>query len=146
MIDTTRRFVAKRAISPVSGAADNTASVSQIIDRAGFDSLTFLILLGAIADADATFTTLVEHGDAANLSDAAAVADEALISQGSAAPEVDASFQFDDDNEVRKIGYRGTKRYVRLTITPANNTGAWLHGAVAVLGHAAYGQPTQAAS
>jgi hypothetical protein len=143
MIDTTRRFVLKRAISPVSGAADNTASVSQIIDKAGFDSLVFAILLGAIADADATFTPLVEHGDAANLSDAVAVPDEALIGQGSGAPEVDAAFIFSSDDQVRKIGYRGSKRYVRITITPAANTGAWLHGVVAVLGHAYYGQPTQ---
>jgi hypothetical protein len=109
MIDTTRRFVLKRAISPVSGAADNTASVSQIIDKAGFDSLVFATLLG----------------------------------QGSGAPEVDAAFIFSSDDQVRKIGYRGSKRYVRITITPAANTGAWLHGVVAVLGHAYYGQPTQ---
>ena len=35
--------------------------------------------------------------------------------------EVLASFQFDDDNETRKIGYVGTQRYLRATITPANN-------------------------
>ena len=40
--------------------------------------LKFLILTGALADADATFTTLVEHGDAADLSDAAAVPDTQL--------------------------------------------------------------------
>ncbi len=118
-----------RAISPVS-VADNTAQVSQIIDRRGYDSLTFLILTGSLADADATFTVLVEHGDAANLSDAAAVPDEDLLGL-----ETTASFQFDDDNETRKIGYLGIRRYVRLTITPANNASAGLLAAVALLGH-----------
>lgn len=120
-----------RAISPVS-VADNTAQVSQIIDRRGFDSLTFVIATGSIADADATFTVLVEHGDNSGLSDAAAVPDAELIGT-----EVLAGFQFDDDSETRKVGYKGSKRYVRLTITPANNASAALLCAVAVLGHPA---------
>jgi hypothetical protein len=143
MPDTTRRSILKRAISPVSGAGDNTAQVSQTIDRAGFDSLEFDIATGVIADADATFTVLVEHGDAANLSDAAAVPDEQLISQGATTPEADAGFIFSSDDQVRKIGYRGVKRYVRLSITPANNTGAWLICAIARLGHPYSGMPTQ---
>lgn len=118
-----------RAISPVS-VSDNTAQVSQIIDMQGYSSLTFVILTGSLADTDATFTTLVEHGDASNLSDAAAVPDAQLVGL-----ETAASFQFDDDNETRKIGYIGVKRYVRLTITPANNASAALLAAVAVLGH-----------
>ena len=118
-----------RALSPVS-VADNTAQVSQVIDLQGYSSLEFVILGGSLADADATFVVLVEHGDAANLSDAAAVPDEQLLGS-----ELQAGFQFDDDNETRKIGYIGYKRYVRLTITPANNTGAALLAVVAILGN-----------
>lgn len=121
----------KRVISPVS-VADTTAQVGQIIDAKGYDSVTYVINLGSIADADATFTVLLEHGDAANLSDAAAVPDDQLIGT-----EALAGFQFDDDNKVRKLGYAGGKRYTRLTITPVNNASAALLGAVAVLGHPA---------
>ena len=35
-----------------------------------------------------------------------------------------ASSQFDDDNEVRRLGYIGKKRYTRFTITPAANASA----------------------
>src|SRR3546814_753168 len=130
MRDMTTGVQVKRAISPVS-VADNTAAVSQIIDRQGYQALTFLIATGSLADADATFAVLVEHGDADDLADAAAVADDMLLSQlAGTAPEMAASFQFDDDNEVRKIGYVGDKRYVRLTITPANNASAGLLAAV----------------
>lgn len=129
MKDLMNNIHVTRAISPVS-VADNTAQVSQIIDRRGYESLTFLIATGSIADVDATFVVLVEAGDAANLSDAAAVPDTELIGT-----EVLAGFQFDDDNETRKIGYLGIKRYVRLTITPANNASAAVLSAVAVLGH-----------
>lgn len=149
MRDNISSIQLKRAIAPVVGAADNVASVSQIIDRQGFDSLAFLIALGAIADVDATFTVLVEHGDNAALSDAAAVPDAELVSQSSnpaTAPEVAAGFRFDSDNEVRKIGYLGSRRYVRLTLTPANNTGTWAHSAVAIMGNPEHAPVIQAAS
>lgn len=118
----------KRAISPVS-VADTTALVSEIIDRQGYGAVEFVIATGSIADADATFTVLVEDGDNSSLTDNAAVADAQLLGT-----EALAAFQYDDDNEVRKIGYIGDKRYVRLTITPVGNASAALISAVAVLG------------
>jgi hypothetical protein len=127
-LDLFSKLSVQRAVSPVSDG-DNTALVSQIIDRVGFAGLLFAIALGSIADADATFDVLVEHGDQANLSDALAVPAAEL--QGS-----DADFQFDDDNETRKIGYVGNQRYVRLTITPTGNAGAALISAIAILGGA----------
>lgn len=118
-----------RAISP-QAVADNTALVGQAIDRQGYDSLTFVIATGALADADAAFAVALEHGDQANLSDASTVAAADLI--GTAA---DAAFAFADDDETRKIGYQGAKRYVRVRITPSNNSGAANVCAVAVLSH-----------
>lgn len=98
-------------------ATDNTAIVSGIVDTQGFDALEFLIATGTIADVDATATVLVEHGDAANLSDAAAVADIDLLGT-----EAEAGFTFALDLGCRKIGYKGSKRYVRCTVTPLNNS------------------------
>lgn len=116
---------------PVAAVTDNTPFVSQIIDMQGYESAEFIILTGSLADADATFTTLLEHGDAANLSDAATPAAAQLL--GTAAL---ASFTFADDNKCFKIGYAGPKRYLRVTITPAANTGnAFIAGAW-ILGHA----------
>lgn len=119
----------RRALSPVV-ITDNTAQVCEIIDRSGFRSLEFAILTGTLADADATFTVLVEHGDAANLSDAAAVPDGSLLGL-----ESEASFTFAADNVTKKIGYRGTKRYIRLTLTPAANTGNAPLCVIAVMGN-----------
>lgn len=137
MRDLANHLEVRRAISPVAATTDNTAYVSQIIDIAGFDQLVFAILLGALADADATFAVLVEHGDAANLSDAAPAPDTSLTGT-----EAAAGFTFADDNKVRKIGYVGSKRYVRLTVTPANNTGNVFLAAVAILSSARYGMLT----
>jgi hypothetical protein len=133
MRDLANTIAVRRAISPVAATTDNTPYVSQVIDTSGFEGFMFAINAGSLADADATFTTLIEHGDAANLSDAAAVADAQLTGT-----EAGASLTFADDNAVKKIGYVGSKRYVRLTVTPANNTGNVFLSAVAILGHSRF--------
>lgn len=137
MRDSANNVQIKRVLSPVS-VSDNTAQVGQIIDRQGYDSLTYVISTGSIADADATFTVLLEESDNSDLSSGNAVDDTDMVSQASGtAPETAAAFQFDDDNEVRKLGYIGSKRYTRLTITPAGNASAAVLTAVALLSHPA---------
>lgn len=119
-----------QAIAPVAARTDNTAVVSSIIDLQGYDAAMFAISIGTNTDVNATFAVLVEEGDASNLSGGNAVADADLIGT-----EVLAGFQFDDDTETRKIGYRGSKRYIRLTITPTgNDSGNIFLAAVAILG------------
>ena len=118
-----------RAIAPAV-VIDNTAQVSAIIDRRGFDSVTFLIVTGTVADADITVTALLEESDDSGFSTSNAVADEDLLGT-----EALAGFTFADDNETRKLGYVGIKRYLRLTLTPANNTGNLPVAAIALLGH-----------
>lgn len=135
----------KRVLSPAASAADNTAQVGQIIDHQGYDAATYLILTGSLPDADATFVVLLEEGDVSSLSDAAAVADADMVSQvNGTAPETAAAFTFADDNEVRKLGYVGVKRYTRLTITPAANASVSLLAACCVLERAAHEPITQA--
>lgn len=132
MKDLTNAITPKRVLSPVSASAD-TALVGEIIDKKGFESVTYIIATGSLGDADVTFTVLLEESDAANMAGAAAVADADLLGT-----EALAGFQFDDDNECRKLGYIGSKRYTRLTITPSGNSGtpsAALLAAVAILGH-----------
>ncbi len=130
MKDLHNSIDVRRAISPVD-LANDTPAVSQIIDMQGYESLEFLLATGSLADAGATFTVLVEDGDDSGLSDNAAVADAQLLGT-----ETLASFDQSHDNGVRKIGYIGTKRYVRLTVTPSGNAAAALFSAVAILGHA----------
>lgn len=109
--------------------ADNTPLVTPIIDTRDYDAVMWGLVLGTLADADATFAVTMEEGDASDLSDAAAVADTDMINT-----EAEASFQFDDDSETRKLGYIGIKRYVQLTVTPTGNASA-APVAVFALGH-----------
>jgi hypothetical protein len=120
MFDFASDLGLKTGLAPVS-VSDNTAQVSSIMDLQNKRAVDYLILTGSIADADATFTVLVEESNASDMSGAVAVDDANLIFLENA-----AGFKFDDDSEVRKIGYRGSKRYIRVTITPANNASAAL--------------------
>ncbi len=130
MKDLHNQIKVSRALSPVS-TSDDTPLVTQIIDTKGYESLEFLIALGSLADSNATFTVLMEDGDDSGLSDHASVADENLLGTEALASFLAAS----DDDSTKKIGYRGNKRYVRMTITPSGNGSAAVLSVVAVQGH-----------
>lgn len=131
MRDLMNNLAFKRALSPVASAGDNTAWTTEILDTRGYDSVMLAILTGALPDADATFTVVLNESVNSNMSSSNAVADADLNGT-----EALAGFIFSDDNKVFKLGYTGTKRYLQAVITPANNTGASLYAAVWVLGKA----------
>jgi len=118
-----------RVLSPSTGVADNTAQVGQIIDRQGYNSLTYAIVTGTLADVDATFAVTIDESDASNMSGSNAVAAADLI--GTTAL---ASFVFSDDDKCFKLGYKGNKRYTRITITPSANASAAPLACIAILG------------
>lgn len=121
--DLMNRLAPARAIAPVS-VADNTAQVSTVYDSRGMMGIALILAIGAVVDVDATFTVLMEESDASG-SGFTAVADADLIGT-----EALAGFAFDDDNELRKIGYKGAKRYLRATVTPVANASAALIAAI----------------
>ena len=88
----------------------DTTTNGEIIDTQGFDSALFSIQAGTITTG--TITPVLEHGDAANLSDAADVPDSQLKPT-----EADAVFAATDDDEVKRLAYVGNKRYTRLKLT-----------------------------
>ena len=78
--DLMNNIAPKRVISPVS-VSDTTAQVGQVIDGQGYGSVTYVIATGSIADAEATFTVLLEESDASGSGFAAVLrrADASLI-------------------------------------------------------------------
>ena len=116
MLDLHNTIKATIAIAPQTQTIADTAIVGTIIDTAGFDTCEIVFLTGTLTDADATFAVTLEHGDDPALADTAVPAAGDLI--GTTAL---ASFTFADDITTKKIGYRGTKRYLRATVTPTNN-------------------------
>lgn len=122
---------------PVIDPATNTnlASplVGAVVDRAGFESVTYVIQTGDLDDTAATYAVLLEESDEDTFGgEENAVADADLIGT-----EADAGFDQAADVETRKLGYKGHKRYTRLTITPTGaGAGDSPISALCVLGHA----------
>ncbi|BBE74568.1 hypothetical protein [Oharaeibacter diazotrophicus] len=131
MRDLIHSIKPTKVIAPIV-VSDNTAAVGAIVDRLGYDSVSYVIQTGVLADADATFAVLLEESDASDMTGAAAVADADLLGT-----EAAASFTYADDGAVKTLGYIGSKRYTRLTVTPTGNSGSAPISALAILGHPA---------
>lgn len=109
--------------------ATNTTTVGNVVDTAGFESVTFLPLTGVLTDGDYTLA-LTEC--ATTDGTFTAVADADLIGL-----EANASFTADtDDSKIGKIGYIGSERYVKATVVSANTTTGCTYSVIAILGDA----------
>ena len=110
------------AIAARTASADGTA-VDRNEDGLMYQGALIVVHTGAITDG--THTIEVQHSDASG-SGFAAVADADL--QGTE-PAIGSS----DDNKVYEVGYRGTKRYLRVSVTAAGTTTGGVYGATVVL-------------
>jgi len=124
--DLHNTIVAENALN-VSSITTNTTTAGSIIDRSGSRALEFLIHSGPLTDG--AYTPLIQHGDQPDLSDATAVDETDLLGT-----EAEAVFVPTDDNAVKKIGYAGIKRYVRLNIVSTGVTSGGSLSAIAVKG------------
>lgn len=106
------------AIAPVV-VSDNTVQKSAAIDVRKYKSVTFVIALGTLASASATFAVVIKEGSTTTQTSHTDVADANLIGT-----EALAGFTFADDGEARKIGYKGSADYVSIEITPTGNAAA----------------------
>ncbi len=118
------------AIEPqaLSGTSDLTG---EIIDTKGYSSVTFVLTTRTMAATTLDAQLLIQEGDASNLSDAAAVADGDLIGT-----EAATAISPTSDKVTVKIGYKGSKRYVRSNLTVTGNNGTDIVCGTAILGHA----------
>jgi hypothetical protein len=114
------------AVIPQTATNSDTAITGAIIDLQGARGCEFVIVTGAITDANVTVAvTLAESADS-GMSGSNAVA----ASDQSGSP----SFDYTSDSTTKKVAYLGTKRYVQMTLTPTgNNSGALPVAAVAAL-------------
>lgn len=113
----------------------NTTNQGNIIDTQFFEALEFIVFSGTITEG--TFTIQLQEGDDPALADAVTV--PAAFVLGS------ITFNNTLSNSVRRIGYVGKKRYVRLNIISSGMTGGTaLLGAIAIKGYPRHA-PTAAA-
>ena len=122
----------KTVLKPISALdtptiTSDTTTSGNIIDTLGFEAVTLVFQAGAIAAGVATPT--FTEGDDSGLSDGAAVATTDLL--GTVA---DVTFAATDDNDVKWIGYRGDKRFLKVDIDTTGTTTSTVIGVAAVFG------------
>lgn len=102
----------KRTISPVAVGTTGTGKTGKPIDRQGYDGIELLFEYGSITATNAVFTATVFEGDVTGTM--TSVADADLIGTEANAGVAAAATRTSDvsKNVVKKIGYKGIKRYV----------------------------------
>jgi hypothetical protein len=117
-----------RLFSPFSPSATGNQN-SQVVDRSGFSSVTFVIQSGAQGAGVTGVTPIVQESATTTTGDFTDVVDADLIGTEAAAALPGAA----NANKTAKIGYIGAKRYVRLRLA-VTGSATGLYSAVAVLG------------
>jgi hypothetical protein len=145
MRDLHNNIGVQQTLDPVVASADQTGAV---VDSQGFGSVEHLALIGQSGDTlsgSVKIDIKLQHGDAADGSDMAAVTD-ALDVLGTT-PDTNGIFATIDaaaeDEAVYRIGYRGTKRYSRLVVDlTGTHTNGTPVGLAAIKGHPALAPTT----
>ena len=134
MKDLYHNLVVHPVIAPaVNTDLGTTPLVGAIIDHRGHGSALYAIQTGTLSDANATCAVLLEESDDSGMSGANAVADADLHGT-----EAAGGFTYANDGVVKVLGYAGSKRYTRLTVTPTGaDSGNSPISAVVILGNPA---------
>lgn len=106
----------KRSISPVAVGTTGTGVTGKVVDRAGYSGVEFVVDFGTITATAAVFTVTVKEGDAtgsmASVADADLLGTEALAGITATATRTSGVSK----NISKRIGYKGSKRYVSCSI------------------------------
>lgn len=118
----------KLGLAPVAlGATGSNAG--KIIDRKGYAGVEYLIVYGAITTTGTVVTAVMKEGDATgsmtSVADADMIGTEALAGLAASTDRTSGSGKL----VVKRVGYKGNKRYVSLDL---NGTGTTSVGVVAV--------------
>lgn len=113
----------EQALGMAATLSGTTTSDGNIIDMQGWEALTFYVQTGTVTDAGTAsgFSFEVQESDDTADANFTAVADADLIGSES---DLTVTDDADDNKAVGSIGYRGEKRYVRMTATGTTGTDA----------------------
>ena len=118
----------RRVIVPLAIGA-NATKTGKIIDRQGYGGVEFILAYGAVVTTGTIVTAVAFEGDVTgtmtSVADADLLGTEALASLLAATPRTSGTTK----NVTKKLGYKGSKRYVRVDLV---QTGVTSVGCVAV--------------
>lgn len=127
--DLHNNCVVKRVIAPIAIGANATKS-GKVIDRQGYNGVEFLASYGNVTTTGTVVTLVVKEGDATG--SMTSVADADLIgTETLASLPVQATSRTSEvgKNVSKRIGYKGSKRYVTVD---AISTGTTSTGCISI--------------
>ena len=112
----------KTGVAPVAIGTTGTGQVGKVIDRQGYNGVEFVIAVGTITSTLAVYTVTVKEGDVTgtmtSVADADLIGTELLAGVAAGARSTGTTKQ-----TTRRIGYKGTKRYVQCGIKSTATAG-----------------------
>lgn len=120
-----------RIVGPVAIGANATVA-GKVIDRAGFGGVEFVTSYGAIVTTGTVVTVVVKEGDATGAM--TSVADTDLLGTEALASRLGgATTSGTGANVSKRIGYKGTKRYVSVDMVKTGTTSVGCMAVSAIL-------------
>ena len=112
-----------RCISPVVVGTTGTGKTGTVIDLKGYEGAEFIFDYGTITATAATFTATVLEGDVTgtmtSVADADLIGTEAAAGIAATTPRTSGVSK----NVTKRIGYRGSKRYVSAKVVSTSTAG-----------------------
>ena len=110
-------------VPPVAVGTTGTGQTGKIIDRQGYGGVEFIVNYGTITATGAVFTVTVKEGDVTgtltSVADADLLGTEALAGVAATTPRTSGVSK----NVVKRVGYKGNKRYVQANIKSTATAG-----------------------
>lgn len=111
------------AIIPAAIGA-NATKTGPIVDRTGFEGVQLLVSYGSVTTTGSVVTLVVKEGDATgsmtSIADTDLIGTEALASLPAATPRTAGSTK----EVTKRLGYKGTKKYVQALLVQTGVTSA----------------------
>lgn len=130
--DLQSNVKAMLALSPVVLGATG-ANAGRIIDRRGYGGVEFLLSYGAVTTTGTVVTAVLMEGDTTgaltSVADGDMIGTETLASLLATTPRTSGVSQ----QVTKRLGYKGNKRYVRISMNGTGTTSAGIVAAAAVL-------------
>lgn len=135
MNDLHNNVRTQRVLDAIAIGANATKS-GKVVDRQGYGSVEFIFSYGAVTVTGAIVTAVCKEGDATG--SLTSVADSDLLgTEALASLPVQASARTSGvgKNVTKRLGYKGSKRYVTVDMVSTGTTSVGCESVVAVLGH-----------
>ena len=123
MKDLHDSMTAKTVVASVAVGTTGTGQTGKVIDTSGYGGVEFIVNYGAVTATAAIFTAVMKEGDVTGTLTSVASSDilGTLAAAGLAAAATRTSGV--SKNVSKRVGYRGNKRYVNLSISSTATAG-----------------------